>query len=221
MRTVIKPISIAVALLLSGLAAFSASEALAANYYVTDGDTLHIGNTTIRLQGIDAPESGQLCKGVRSGKYPCGARARQALQNYLSLGPVRCKQLTTDRYGRAVGYCFAGTVNVNKAMVANGYARAFVKYSTEFVADERKAKSLKRGFWIGQWQAPWEWRAAKLATFAPQGQCVIKGNIGKGGKVYYLPFSGGYERVKIDKAKGERWFCTEGDAMRMGWRRKP
>jgi endonuclease YncB( thermonuclease family) len=42
---------------------------------VIDGDTLEIHGTRIRLWGIDAPESSQLCRGDDSIQYRCGAKA--------------------------------------------------------------------------------------------------------------------------------------------------
>jgi hypothetical protein len=44
---------------------------------VIDGDTLEIHGTRIRLSGIDAPESTQLCRGDDSLQYRCGAKGRQ------------------------------------------------------------------------------------------------------------------------------------------------
>ncbi|MCE3258163.1 MAG: nuclease, partial [Nitrobacter vulgaris] len=39
---------------------------------VIDGDTLEIHGIHIRLWGIDAPESSQLCRGEDSLQYRCG-----------------------------------------------------------------------------------------------------------------------------------------------------
>ena len=46
---------------------------------VIDGDTLEIHGTRIRLWGIDAPESTQLCRGDDSLQYRCGAQAANDL----------------------------------------------------------------------------------------------------------------------------------------------
>ena len=46
---------------------------------VIDGDTLEIHSTRIRLWGIDAPESTQLCRGEDSDPYRCGAQAANDL----------------------------------------------------------------------------------------------------------------------------------------------
>lgn len=53
--------------------------------------------------------------------------------------------------------------------------------------------------------------------------CNIKGNISinTGNKVYHLPGMEDYESTIIDTAKGERWFCTESDAIASGWNKAP
>jgi hypothetical protein len=48
--------------------------------------------------------------------------------------------------------------------------------------------------------------------------CQIKGNIGSSGKIYHVPGSQAYEKTKIDEARGERWFCSEDQAVAAGWR---
>ena len=70
---------------------------------------------------------------------------------------------------------------------------------------------------------PWEWRRGKrLDAVAADGRkgCRIKGNIGRGGKrIYHVPGGRWYDQTKIDRSKGERWFCSEGEAQDAGWRR--
>ena len=49
-------------------------------------------------------------------------------------------------------------------------------------------------------------------------QCLIKGNINsKGERIYHIPGSSSYNSTKIDVTEGERWFCTEYDAIQAGW----
>lgn len=51
--------------------------------------------------------------------------------------------------------------------------------------------------------------------------CVIKGNISspKKEKIYHLPTCASYKQTVIDTAAGERWFCSEKDALDAGWRK--
>jgi hypothetical protein len=50
--------------------------------------------------------------------------------------------------------------------------------------------------------------------------CSIKGNISRSGeRVYHVPDGQFYDRTKIDPGAGERWFCSEEEAVAAGWRR--
>lgn len=60
---------------------------------------------------------------------------------------------------------------------------------------------------------------AYAATSKKPAACVIKGNINaKKEKIYHLPYCPSYKATKIDKP-GERYFCTEQEAVRAGWRK--
>ena len=46
------------------------------------------------------------------------------------------------------------------------------------------------------------------------GQCLIKGNVGRGGeRIYHIPGGAYYGRTKIAAGKGERRFCTEAESV--------
>lgn len=128
--------------------------------HVVDGDTIDVAGRRVRLWGIDAPESGQLCE--RGGiDYACGGAASAHLRALIGDGTVTCLARTTDRYGRTVAVCHAGTVDIGAAMVSGGWAMAFVRYSSDYVAEERAARDAGRGLWIGRFTPPWDWRAAR------------------------------------------------------------
>ena len=54
-------------------------------------------------------------------------------------------------------------------------------------------------------------------------ECNIKGNISmnSGRKLYHVPGMEDYESTRIDQSAGERWFCTENEAIASGWTRAP
>lgn len=50
--------------------------------------------------------------------------------------------------------------------------------------------------------------------------CVIKGNISSSGeKIYHVPGQKYYNQTIINISAGERWFCTEEEAVSAGWRK--
>ena len=49
---------------------------------------------------------------------------------------------------------------------------------------------------------------------------VIKGNISSSGeRIYHVPGQRYYDKTLIHLSKGERWFCTEQEALAAGWRK--
>jgi endonuclease YncB( thermonuclease family) len=69
---------------------------------VVDGDTVEIHGSRIRLWGVDAPESTQLCRGADSERYRCGAQAANDLDAFIASRVVNCLPINLDRYGRNV-----------------------------------------------------------------------------------------------------------------------
>ena len=122
---------------------------------VNDGDTVTLGQERIRLRGIDAPEYTQTCR--RNGAdYACGRQARQALVDLIGGRQVSCTGWQRDRYGRLLGDCRAGDVDLNSALVAAGWAVAYGGYE----AEEGKARAARAGIWAGAFDRPQDWRRA-------------------------------------------------------------
>lgn len=190
-----------------------------------DGDTLVLGGTRIRLHGIDAPESAQSCR-AGGRLWACGRAATRALAGLVRGKWVACEERERDRYGRVVAMCAVAGRDLNALMVADGWAFAYRQYSRAYVAEETRARAARRGIWRGEAVAPWDWRRGKrlAGARAPSrrggNRCNIKGNIGSSGKrIYHVPGGRYYDRTRIDTSRGERWFCTEGEARAAGWRR--
>jgi len=187
-----------------------------------DGDTLEIHGQRIRLYGIDAPESGQLCR-ADDRPYPCGQIAALALADKIGERLVRCEERDVDAYGRVVAICYLGDEDLGAWLILNGWAFAYRRYSEDYLDEEGMARSERRGIWQGEFEYPWEWRhgSEQEPNADPlQTSCVIKGNISKTGeRIYHLPGQRDYDRTRIDPSQGERWFCTEEEAVSAGWRR--
>jgi endonuclease YncB( thermonuclease family) len=93
---------------------------LAGQASIVDGDTLEIHGTRIRLWGIDAPESSQLCRGEDSLQYRCGAKAANDLDAFVARRPVSCIPISHDRYGRTVASCSVAGADLAEWLVGNG-----------------------------------------------------------------------------------------------------
>jgi len=127
---------------------------------ITDGDTIVVlspenKQIKIRLEGIDAPESGQ--------EY--GSKSKSFVGDLLKKGggKVRVEVTGVDRYQRSLARLYLEDyTNVNEAVVSNGYAWHFKKYSKDQdLADaEIKAREKKVGLWasISKPMSPWEYR---------------------------------------------------------------
>ena len=63
---------------------------------IIDGDTIHIGNSKIRLHGIDAPETKQKCI-KNSKKWNCGLESTRFLKNLVRNDYIECNTNGRDR----------------------------------------------------------------------------------------------------------------------------
>lgn len=204
-----------------------------------DGDTVELeGGERVRYIGIDTPET------VDPGK-PVQCFGKEASQKNVALVVGKRVRLVKDitdrdRYGRLLRYVYVGETFVNKEMVAQGFAYAYtyppdVKYASEFAAAQKDAQVNKRGLW-GACGTSSESEPASSQTpnfdsgevsgtqtdpdTQGEGQCVIKGNISEADeRIYHLPACKSYTRTKIDVSAGEKWFCSEAEAVKAGWRK--
>ena len=185
---------------------------------VVDGDTLEIGGIVYRLNGIDAPEHGQRC-----GTWDCGSEATAELVEIVKGRDVTCDALGQDGYDRTIATCYADGTDIGASMIDKGMAWAFVRYSDAYIGEEAAARENRRGVFSEDFTTPWEFRdrrwteALAKEDEAPDG-CPIKGNISRNGRIYHPPWSPWYDKTAINVAKGERWFCSEAEAVAAGWR---
>lgn len=190
---------------------------------VIDGDTLDLARDRVRIYGIDAPEAGQTCGDTEI--WPCGSQATAALAAWIGDRSVSCTEIERDRYQRAVATCDVGGEDVGLWMIRNGWAVEYREYSDGRYAEaERAAAAARVGMHQGQFTRPSDWRrdgdpTEVAASYRQSGDCRIKGNINADGeRIYHMPGMRSYGPTRIDEAEGERWFCSESDAIAAGWR---
>src|SRR5262245_15409672 len=95
---------------------------------VRAGDSVVIGNTRIRLGGIDAPAVDQLCLNTKGERWTCGVAARDELIKHFGGKTWTCHtRSVTDRRGRTVARCEADGEDIQKWLVSNGWALALTR----------------------------------------------------------------------------------------------
>ncbi|MGZ2258697.1 thermonuclease family protein [Roseobacter sp. A03A-229] len=197
-----------------------ATTALSGPVRVIDGDTIDVGGTRVRLFGIDAPEADQTCTTEQGQVWACGAWVTDQVTMRYGGRQAVCAPLETDRYDRIVARCSVQGEDVGEALVSEGLAFAYRKYSQDYVLAEKGAAVRDVGLHASRVQNPSQFRQTRAVGRIPEDRsCPIKGNISsKGVKIYHLPGQRDYERTGIREERGERWFCSAADARAAGWR---
>lgn len=93
-----------------------------ASVSVTDGDTFRCGSTRVRMYGIDAPELEGHCRPGRRCVSGDPHASTRNLERLIAGRQVMCKSIDVDRYGRTVGRCFAGDVDLSCGQIEGGFA---------------------------------------------------------------------------------------------------
>lgn len=106
-----------------------AALALCAPVSVHDGDSIRCGSERVRIEDIDAPElpDSPKCRDARRSyawcDYRAGYRSRDALQAFLSKGPVMIERIGVDRYGRTLARVSVNGQDAGAYLVGLGLAR--------------------------------------------------------------------------------------------------
>ena len=209
---------------LAGLS-LGGGESIKGRASVLTADRLRVGDVQVRLTGIEVPEPDQRCSragGRSSGRtWACGQDAKEALQRLVQGRAVNCDVGGKDAAGTAHGRCVAAGADIAEALVRSGHAFAEAGFVSPYRGAEDAAKAAKAGVWgSAEPERPQAWRDriwAAAKRQAPEG-CPIKGRVHRGTREYLLPWSSDYERVRISRRRGERWFCSEEEAVAAGWR---
>lgn len=209
---------------------------------VVDGDTIKVvinGKTeTLRLIGIDTPETVDPRKPVQCFGKEASNKAKEWLSGKEVELEAETSQGDRDKYNRLLRYVrVKGGIFYNLEIIKQGYAHEYTygvpyKYQADFKNAEKYARDNKLGLWADNTCAGDTTKAATASVSAPiapiavpttnnptdTSKCTIKGNVTTE-KIYHLPGCGSYDKTVIDESAGERWFCTEADAIAAGWRK--
>ena len=193
---------------------------------VPDGDSLQLRDgRRIRLLGVDAPERGR-CMADNS---------REALETIAKNRHVRLKNVVTDDYGRQLAHViiedFPTWISyiryrffrsnevtnkrrtfidpfINRLMIEQGLAK-FTGSKNEYYDTLKTAQTNAKEHYLGIW--------SETCRKTTNPDCSIKGNIRAGKKTYLMETCKNYDQTIIDTSYGDRWFCTEDEAVRAGF----
>jgi endonuclease YncB( thermonuclease family) len=127
---------------------------------VIAGDLIELQGRRLRLDGIDAPETGQRCT-LKARLYDCGEVARTALLDLTAGAEVRCRPLGPGPAGSTMAQCTAAGYDLSEGMVYTGWALAQPAATERYGKVQEQARHAKHGLWRGRFVEPWEWSAGK------------------------------------------------------------
>jgi len=124
---------------------------------VTDGDTIHVllngRDTTIRIIGIDTPETVDPRKPVQCMGKAASDRAKVLLSNKTVVLESDPTQGDKDKYGRLLRYVFIdGSDDYGLGAILEGFAHEYTynapyKYQSDYKKAEKSAMKAMIGLW--------------------------------------------------------------------------
>lgn len=216
---------------------------------VIDGDTVDVmvngKKERIRMIGVNTPETVDPRKPVECFGKEASNKAKSLLVGKKVSLEKDDTQGDRDKYSRLLRYVvLADGTNVNLSMIKEGYAYEYTynlpyKYQSDFKNAQKLAMDQKKGLWGATCQkttsgavkkptnstatpsSPVSTVTPPAATSIPSNNsCTIKGNISSSKeKIFHVPGCQSYSKTVIDESAGEKWFCSESEAIQAGWRK--
>lgn len=171
---------------------------------VFDGDTFETKEKQyIRLSGINSPEMGQ-----------CGSDEAKKELEKLILGKQLYIKVLYHIGSRMMGLVYTDSGLVSTAMLASGWAELNDRENLnlpEFKTATNQAREKKIGVFSG---------LCTQETNPINPACSIKANVASHGRpTYHFPGCQTYATTKLELHHGDRWFCTENEAKKAGFRK--
>jgi endonuclease YncB( thermonuclease family) len=108
---------------------------------VVDAGTLRLRDRIVLLRGVEPPPRGTAC-----GERDCGSAGANALADLVRDATVECRVAGQDGLGRPYGVCLANGNELNRAVVAAGWARAAAG-EPELRRAQEAAQAGRLGVW--------------------------------------------------------------------------
>lgn len=226
MRPCLRPLALAAVLIFTAAPAALADQLHGRVVAVADGDTITVLDASrqqhrIRLNGIDAPETGQ----------PFSQVSKTHLSDLVFGQDVTVVWNKLDRYGRTVGTVLRGDTNVNLEQLRAGLAWYYREYASDvapenrplYEASEAAARASRAGLWKdASPQPPWSFRRPTAPAPTVRGligpAAVTNGRVigNRNSNIYHVPGCRSYDDVA---ERNRVYFETEEQATAAGYRK--
>jgi len=126
---------------------------------------------------------------------------------------ISIEKIGKDNFGRTLAYVYLNKLLINDTMAEEGLAyfekgKTITENSLTIEQSQDKAKLAGRGVWSSFCQTKKE-------------GCIIKGNYrpADNTRIYHTPDCYNYDRITIKPGTSDRWFCSEEEAKKAGFRK--
>lgn len=152
--------SLFAALLCLMLPGAARSRDVAGTAAVVSANVIAVGDTRIRLAGIEGPRPDLIC--IRDDdEWECGRSAVDYMREVIGGQTVRCTVQAEASDHEApnhgmIARCLAGRDDLALKMVLAGYAFAYRREGDEYTELEGVARRLRRGLWASDFVLSWD-----------------------------------------------------------------
>lgn len=181
---------------------FWASKAFYTIKEVVDGDTFVTNeNRYVRLDSVNAPEL----------EFCLGKEAREEMKKLVLNKKVFLKVTYVDDRNRLVASVYTINGNVGEKMLVKGLA-TFKDKGTQQGTNLSKTEGAAKKAMIGIYSP-----MCTQTENPGNSKCNIKGNVVENGMFYHHPGCQSYATTLVQLYLGDKWFCTESEAIRAGF----
>jgi endonuclease YncB( thermonuclease family) len=165
---------------------------------VFDGDTLRMGNVSLRLLGVDAPELHQPCRGIDGQSVDdCGQWARANLIALVDGALIQCDQRESrsgrlmENFGRPLVRCWvrpedAAPFDLGRRMIEDGYAVTYMG-DHSYGYEDAEAAGSQRNLMRGCMLRPDLWRTDNAARRAFEANDTLPPDAVRGQRCWSRP----------------------------------
>lgn len=131
---------------------------------VISANIFYIKGRYVRLYGVDAPDTDQICSDAKGSSYNCGTEAASWVRSWIDDNIIDCYILKVTPNASDIGVCMWGQYDIGEALVKSGWGIANSNETKMYVPHEMKAQKAYSGLWQGSFYTPEDWRKIKKET---------------------------------------------------------